>query len=44
LHLDFSSVSRAAFGRRQIEMRWRITHEISGDCYEARARKLGRRI
>ena len=29
-------MGRAAFGRRQIEMRWRITHEISGECYEAR--------
>jgi hypothetical protein len=26
----------AAFGRRQTEIRWRIQHEISGDCYEAR--------
>jgi len=29
---------RAAFGRRQIEMTWQITHEISGDRYEARGK------
>jgi hypothetical protein len=34
---------RAAFGRRQIEMRWQILHEISGDCYEARGNR-GRSI
>jgi hypothetical protein len=43
LELDFSRMRRAAFGRRQIEMRWQIALDISGDCYEARGNR-GRRI
>jgi hypothetical protein len=39
LELDFSRIRRAAFGRRQIEIRWQIVHDISGDCYEARGNR-----
>ncbi len=43
LQLDFSRTRRAAFVRCQIEMKWQITHEIPGDCYEARGNR-GRRV
>jgi len=26
---------RAAFGRRQIEMKWQLAHDIFGDCDQA---------